>query len=53
MKKKFKKTLARIEELEHYLSESQLYGLNMVAIDETQQALEKIKRSLIEENNDV
>ena len=53
MKKKFKKTLVRIEELEDYLSECQLYGLNMVAIDKTQGILEKIKQSLIEENNDV
>ena len=53
MEKKFKKTLVRIEELEHYLSESQSYGLNMVAIDKTQKALEKIRQSLVEENNDV
>jgi hypothetical protein len=50
--KKFSKTLLAIEELEHYLAESQLYGLNMVSITTTQEMIANIKNSLLEEGSE-
>ena len=49
--KKLTKTLRSIEELEHYLAESQVYGLNMVSITTTTEFLSKIKDNLLDEGS--
>tara|TARA_Y100000592_G_scaffold28362_1_gene45063 strand:+ start:260 stop:421 length:162 start_codon:yes stop_codon:yes gene_type:complete len=48
----FKKTLQAIEDIEHFLSESQLYGLNMVKIDSVQEKITNLKKLFIEEVRD-
>ena len=48
----FKKTLQAIEDIEHFLSESQLYGLNMVNIDSVQEKITNLKKLFIEEVRD-
>ena len=52
-RKKLIKTLRSIEELEHYLSESQVYGLNMVSITTTTELLSKIKNNLLDEGSNL
>lgn len=51
-KKKSSQTLQAIEELEHYLAECQLYGLNMAQIDVLQEKITNIKKIFIDEVRD-